>query len=147
MAVRSFLICRYTYHKLINISANGPCVCTAPDVSVCVWICFQKLILLDPKNSLSYVTTFKTISIRPDRDRTVLDQVPFKQSLDVPFAPWLKHDFCLLLQGVHSGWKSWKMSLFQNLGEKLESHRFFSCFGWKRWNFILGLIIVNGIIR
>ena len=54
-----------------------------------------------------------------------------------------------LIQGVHSGWKSWKMNLFSE-------------FAWKSWKAIgfspaldgkagifsfSGLIIINGIIR
>ena len=41
--------------------------------------------------------------------------------------------------GVHSCWKcskSRKLALFKNLAGKAGNHSFFTCSGWKSWNFI-----------
>ena len=38
------------------------------------------------------------------------------------------------VQGVHSGWKSWKMSLFQHLAGKVGNHRFLPALAGKAGN-------------
>ena len=42
--------------------------------------------------------------------------------------------------------KAGKGAFFRIWLEKLENHRFFSCFGWKSWNLFLGLVISNSIV-